>query len=64
MIGGEMASSLFTPLSIYGSYKRRKGKEEQSKFKPRKRKKLVSKSVIAEKVLCAEWILDQTQKAE
>ncbi|PRQ56549.1 hypothetical protein RchiOBHm_Chr1g0337601 [Rosa chinensis] len=46
MIGVDMASSPFTPLSIYGSYKRREGKEEQSKIKPRKRKKLVPKSVI------------------
>ncbi|PRQ50536.1 hypothetical protein RchiOBHm_Chr2g0134321 [Rosa chinensis] len=60
MLGVEMASSLFTPLSIYGSYKRRKGKEEQSKVKPRKRKK----SVVADKILCAERILSQTQKAE
>ncbi|KAM5584140.1 hypothetical protein ABKV19_003821 [Rosa sericea] len=46
MIGVDMASSPFTPLSIYGSYKRREGKEEQSKIKPRKWKKLVPKSVI------------------
>ncbi|PRQ56813.1 hypothetical protein RchiOBHm_Chr1g0341441 [Rosa chinensis] len=42
-----MASPLFTRLSVYGSCKRRKlrRKEEQSKLKPRRRKRL---AVIAD----------------